>query len=144
MKILPQKPLFLQGRIKPFSLVAEWQQRWQAADSFAFPSLDRIKAIGSTTSMDDYEKRKLGIFNQLNFFQFITGLIIPIAGAITNRHFPLIAWIVASLPAFINILVLILNARRKYDLTQVAYFVLYPFATSFVYLWGINMGVELS
>ncbi|GGA94228.1 sensor histidine kinase [Puia dinghuensis] len=144
MKILPQKPLFLQGRLKPFGLVAEWQQKWQAADSIAIPSLQRIKTIGSTASMDDYEKRKLGIFNLLNFFQFITGLIIPIAGAISNHHFPLIAWIVASLPAFTNILVLVFNARRKYDFAQIAYFVLYPFATSIVYLWGINMGVELS
>ena len=94
--------------------------------------------------MDDYEKRKLGIFNQLNFFQLITGIIIPIAGAFTNHVFPLIAWIVALLPALISVLVLALNARRRYDLAQIAYFVFYPLATGIVYLWGINMGVELS
>lgn len=110
----------------------------------SIPSLERIKAIGSTGSMGDYEKRKLGIFNQLNFFQLITGIIIPIAGAISNRHFPLVAWIVASLPASISILVLVLNGQRKHDLAQITYFVLYPIATSIVYIWGINMGVELS
>lgn len=144
MKILPQKPIFFHGRVKPLSLIAEWQEKLQASEVIAIPSLERIKAIGSTGLMDDYEKRKLGIFNQLNFFQLITGVIIPIAGAISNRRFPLTAWVVASLPALISILVLTLNARRRYDLAQIAYFVLYPFATGIVYLWGINMGVELS
>ncbi|HEY4337828.1 MAG TPA: HAMP domain-containing sensor histidine kinase [Puia sp.] len=144
MKILPQKPLFFHGRVKPPHLIAEWQPKPRVAAEMAVPSLERIKAIGSTGLMDDYEKRKLGIFNQLNFFQLITGIIIPIAGAISNRHFPLIAWIVASLPALISIAVLVLNARRRYDLAQITYFVCYPIATSIVYIWGINMGVELS
>jgi len=142
MKILPQKPLFFHGRVKPPGL--DWQQKWQTAGEAAVPSLERIKALGITRTMGDYEKRKLGIFNQLNFFQLITGVIIPIAGAISNRRFPLIAWIVASLPALISILVLVLNARRHHDLAQITYFVCYPIATSIVYIWGINMGVELS
>ena len=144
MKILPQKPLFFHGRVKPSSLTAVWRQRPQPAGDFGIPSLERIKSIGSTGLMDDYEKRKLGIFNQLNFFQLITGIIIPFAGAISNRRFPLVAWIVASLPALISIVVLVLNARRRHDLAQITYFVCYPIATSIVYIWGINMGVELS
>src|ERR1700743_1873820 len=105
MKILRQKPpLFAQTRIRPFAF---------PTTTLPSPSIERIKAIGTTTSMDDYEKRKLGIFNQLNFFQLITGVIIPIAGAITNRHFPLLAWIVALLPAFISIAVLVLNRSEE-------------------------------
>jgi signal transduction histidine kinase len=142
MKILPQKPMSFNGR--PFHLTIEWLQKWQTAGEAAAPSLERLKSLGSHVGMDDYEKRKLGIFNQLNFFQLITGIIIPIAGALTNRHFPLLAWIVACLPALIGVLVLVLNARGRYDLGQLAYFVLYPVATSIVYLRGINMGVELS
>jgi len=30
--------------------------------------LDDIKSIGTTKDMDDYERRKLSIFNQINFF----------------------------------------------------------------------------
>jgi signal transduction histidine kinase len=130
--------------MKPFGNVTDWQGKIQAASSASSHSFERIKAIGLTTGMDDYEKRKLSIFNQLNFFQLVTGIAIPIAGAIGNRHFPLIAWIVACLPALISVLVLALNARRQYDLAKIAYFVLYPFTTSVVYIWGINMGVELS
>jgi signal transduction histidine kinase len=143
MKILRQKPLFFHGRVRPPG-PADWQQTRQTARELPLRPLERIKAIGSSMAMDDYEKRKLGIFNQLNFFQLITGIIIPIAGAIGNRHFPLVAWIVALLPALISVVVLILNARRKHDLALITYFVLYPIATSIVYIWGINMGVELS
>ena len=130
--------------MKPFGSVADWQGKFQAAGSASTNSLERIKTIGTTIGMDDYEKRKLGIFNQLNFYQLITGFFIPIAGAIGNRRFPMIAWLVACLPALISVLVLTLNARRQYDLAKIAYFVLYPFTTSVVYIWGINMGVELS
>ena len=144
MKILRQKPLFFHGRVKPSSLTAEWQPKRPLTTDIAVPSLERIKALGSTEIMDDYEKRKLGIFNQLNFLQLITGIIIPIAGAVSNHHFPLVAWIVAALPALISITVLVLNARRRYDLAQIAYFVCSPIATSIVYIWGIDMGVELS
>jgi two-component system sensor histidine kinase/response regulator len=144
MKILRQMPLFFHGRIKPVGTITHWIGNSQSNGSTSSQSLERIKAIGFTTEMDEYEKRKLGIFNQLNFFQLITGVIIPIAGAIGNRHFPMIAWIVACMPALISILVLTLNARRQFDLARIAYFVLYPFVTSIVYFWGINMGVELS
>src|ERR1700743_613788 len=135
MKILQQKPLFAHGRIRPFVFPAA---------TFPTPSIERIKAIGTTTSMDDYEKRKLGIFNQLNFFQLLTGVVIPIAGLLRNHQFPALAWVVACMPALVSVLVLGLNAQNKYYLAQIAYFVLYPFATSIVYFWGINLGVELS
>ena len=94
--------------------------------------------------MEDYEKRKLGIFNKLNFFQVLTGIVIPVAGLIRNHQFPPMAWVVACMPALVSVLVLVLNARRDYYLAQVAYFVLYPFATSIVYFWGFNLGVEMS
>jgi signal transduction histidine kinase len=63
---------------------------------------------------------------------------------IRNHQFPLMAWVMACLPAAVCLLVLVLNATREYYLAQIAYFVLNPIATSFVYLWGFNMGVELS
>jgi two-component system sensor histidine kinase/response regulator len=144
MKFLPQKIQLPRGWEKPSGFGAPWPGRLRLTWPAQMHTLDRIKAIGFSTTMDDYEKRKLGIFNLLNFFQLITGIVIPIAGALSNRHFPLQAWTVACMPAFISILVLGLNAHRRYDLAQIAYFVLYPLATSIVYIWGINMGVELS
>ena len=144
MKFLTQKLLLFQSRSKPFGVDIEWQQKFKAAGSTSLHYLERIKGIGFTVAIDDYEKRKLGIFNQLNFFQLLTGIVIPVAGLMRNRQFPAIAWVVASMPAFVSVLVLVLNARHRYYLAQVAYFVLYPFATSIVYFWGFNLGVELS
>lgn len=144
MKFLLQKPLLFLGRAKPFVTDGEWQDKLKAAGTSSQQFLEKVKTIGSDSAIDEYEKRKLGIFNQLNFFQLLTGIIIPIAGSLSNRHFPLIAWIVACMPALISIIVLNLNQRGRYDVARIVYFVFYPLATSIVYLWGINMGVELS
>src|SRR5580698_11504065 len=99
MKILPQRLTFFHGRVKPAGMVADWQGKFQAAGNASSQSLERIKAIGFTIDMDDYEKRKLGIFNQLNFFQLVTGIIIPVAGLARNHQFPVMAWIMACMPA---------------------------------------------
>ena len=144
MKIFSHRPTFFHGKMKPFGNVTDWQGKIQAGKVASTQSFERIKSIGLTVGMDDYEQRKLGIFNQLNFLQLVTGIVVPVFGAIGNRHFPMIAWIVACMPPLISVLVLALNARRQYDLAKIAYFVLYPFTTSVVYIWGINMGVELS
>jgi two-component system sensor histidine kinase/response regulator len=144
MKFLTQKPLFLPQRPRIFSPGIEWQGKLRTAVSASLRFFQRIKGIGFTVNMDEYEKRKLGIFNQLNFLQLLTGIAIPVAGQIRNHQFPLMAWVIACLPALVSILVLVLNARREYYLAQIAYFVGYPIATSFVFFWGFNTGVELS
>lgn len=105
--------------------------------------LHAIKKIGVSAAMDDYERRKLGIFNQLNFFQLLTGLCIPLVGFFYDKKFPESAWLVASMPAFISVVVLILNAWRKYEVGIIFYFICYPVVTSMVYMSGIHMGVEL-
>src|SRR6185312_14975809 len=118
MKIFGPLIVILNDRVKPFGILPDWHGKLQNAGVSFANSLQRIKSIGFTVDMDDYEKRKLGIFNQLNFFQLVTWVVIPVIGALSNRHFPLSAW-------------------------MIAYFVLYPLFTSIVYAWGINMGVEL-
>lgn len=106
--------------------------------------LQKVKNIGATPAMDDYEKRKLGIFNQLNFFQLVTGILVPLAGMLHNPGIFVWTRLITCLPAMVSLLVLWLNARRDYYLAQIAYFVLYPFITGVVYLSGINLGIELS
>ncbi|MHA4807157.1 sensor histidine kinase [Flavitalea flava] len=154
MKLAPQKPLIFQSRLKPFSLAEKgsvFQQKAQLLIQKIIPSrlnsllfLENIKAIGFTPAMDDYEKRKLGIFNQLNFLQLVTGILVPIAGLINNEKLPALAWVTACIPACISILVLWLNAHFYHYIALVSYFVLYPFTTCIVYLSGMNLGVELS
>jgi len=165
MKFLSQKPVPFQGGSK----TANWQigeklqllQQWSGQSVYkaglflkktgryirnqtggAF--IQKVRRTGFTPSMDDYEKRKLSIFNQLNFLQLITGIIVPIAGLYHSQKLPATTWLVAAMPPFISILVLWLNARHQHYLAQMSYFVLYPFITGFVYLSGVNMGQELT
>jgi len=157
MKLTSQKPFALPHRLKLKSLRWPLLFRTNWGKTLRIPVgkvsrprihgplglMEKIKAIGAVPSMGDYEKRKLAIFNQLNFFQLLTGILVPIAG-ISQRHLPALVWIIASIPALVSVLVLWLNARHYHFLAQLAYFALYPFATSIVYFTGINLGVELS
>ncbi|MBK8142905.1 MAG: hypothetical protein IPK57_19335 [Chitinophagaceae bacterium] len=103
-----------------------------------------IKAIGFTETMEEYDQRKLGIFNKLNFFQLITGILIPVGGMFSNSQLPVSIWIIACLPALVSIIVLFFNYQRKHETALLVYFILYPFFTCVVYLYGFNPGVGLT
>lgn len=40
--------------------------------------LEEIKSLGFTRTMDELERGKLRVFNQLNLFQFLTGIVVPL------------------------------------------------------------------
>jgi two-component system, sensor histidine kinase and response regulator len=102
-----------------------------------------IKKIGYQSSMNDFEKRRLGIFNTMNFLGIVTGIIIPIAVLSGSGNFPFIAMIVACAPFFISTIVLIFNYYNKHQIAIIWYFILYPAITSLVYAGGIDVGIEL-
>ena len=106
--------------------------------------LSKVKNIGVTADMNSVEKSKLGIFNHLNFFQFITGIIVPVIGLIQADKFPIGGWIIVCLPALVSIFVLVLNSYHKHELALLTYFVLYPFFICINYMNGISLGIELS
>jgi two-component system, sensor histidine kinase and response regulator len=110
----------------------------------ALAFLNRIKTIGITAGISNYDKSKLGIFNLLNFFQFITGIIIPVIGLFHADKIPLAGWLIACLPALVSLVVLLLNSYRKYEAAVLAYFIFYPVCISLSYVNGLSMGVELS
>jgi signal transduction histidine kinase len=93
--------------------------------------------------MDDYEQRKLRIFNQINFFQLLAGLFIPILGMALPGKIPTVAWLITCWPAGVSAIVLALNYFRRYDASLYTYFIFYPLCTCFVYLNGMNPGIEL-
>jgi two-component system, sensor histidine kinase and response regulator len=103
----------------------------------------RIKSIGFTTSMDDYEKRRLGIFNRINFLGLITGIVIPFAALFGDGYVPLIAWVVAIAPFFISSVVLISNYYYWHNFAMMWYFITYPIITCLVYAGNIDVGIEL-
>src|SRR4051794_2197006 len=106
--------------------------------------LHRIKAIGTLANMDDYEKRKLGIFNLLNVLGFLIGIFLPIVGlTVAGIQLSPFAWIVTFSPAMVSILVLVLNYYRRHEFAILCYFIMYPILTVLVYRVSFDIGVEL-
>ena len=103
----------------------------------------RNKTLGFTRTMNELDKGKLSVFNQLNFFQFITGIIVPLFCFFGNSKFPMASFFVASLPAWVSLVVLYLNFYYRYEAGMITYFILYPLVTSVVFMSGLNLGVEL-
>lgn len=106
--------------------------------------IQQVRYIGLIERMNYYEKRKLGVFNQLNFFQLLSGLLVPLLGCLHKDNLPLSAWLLACLPSIISATALTLNYQKKHHAALLCYFILYPFFTGFVYLQGLNAGIELN
>src|SRR5579864_1910400 len=86
-----------------------FHERIEAISQKSQHFLDEIKSLGFTRTMDKLDRGKLSVFNQLNFFQFITGIIVPLICFFGNGKFPIAAFFIASLPAWVNLVVLYLN-----------------------------------
>lgn len=128
-----EKPRTLDQLAETFEIT---RQRWLQVLHF-------VKAIGFSTSLDDYERRKLSVFNQLNFFQLLTGVLIPLMGMLHSDAIPNSAWWYACMPSCISVVVLLLNYFGKFNTAVLTYFILYPFFTCIVYMNGMNAGIEL-
>ncbi|HAO47800.1 MAG TPA: HAMP domain-containing sensor histidine kinase [Ferruginibacter sp.] len=104
---------------------------------------NRVKSIGFTGKMDSYEKRRLGIFNSINFLGLITGIFIPLAASFGKGYVPMITWLVAASPAFISGVVLLGNYFQRHSFAMVWYFMAYPAVTALVYAGNVDVGIEL-
>jgi two-component system sensor histidine kinase/response regulator len=102
-----------------------------------------VKSIGVTPEMEEYEKRKMSIFNMLNLLGIITGIVVPVIGLVNGDHLPPLAWFVAYSPLSISITVLWMNHEKYHELSRLCYFSLYPLATCLVYLGKVDVGIEL-
>lgn len=123
---------------------AGYEQRTVFSRRQLLQTFNLVQSLGVSATMEEYDQRKLRIFNKINFFQLLAGLFLPVAGLLMNTRLPYSAWLVAALPAVVSGLVLYLNYARKLDYALVAYFILYPFFTCVVYLYGFNPGISLS
>jgi two-component system, sensor histidine kinase and response regulator len=65
MEIVFQKIQYLQGKVRS----AEFLKTIEPFLQYPAQLLQKIKVLGFAAKMGDYEKRKLGIFNQLNFMR---------------------------------------------------------------------------
>ena len=139
VELVKQKSFFSLKIIRALGNAARMELLSQKSQEF----LEEIKSIGFTKTMDEYEKRKLSIFNQLNFFQLITGVIVPVICLLGNYRYSVSSFIIGSLPALVSFVVLCINFYYKYEAGVIFYLIIYPVVTSIVYLNGMNLGVEL-
>jgi signal transduction histidine kinase len=140
MEILFEKLSSVQQKIRSLDVAEFFPSATKVYKDF----LNEVRSIGIAERMSYYERRKLGIFNQLNFFQLLSGLLIPILGLVHKDDVPFSAWLLACLPSTISICSLLFNYQRKHQAALLCYFILYPFFTGFVYLQGMNAGIELN
>ena len=102
-----------------------------------------IKTIGYRETMEEYKLRKLSIFNQLNFFQLLSGIVILFTCIFYNDKFGGWVGIVSCLPLLVSMLVLYLNSQYKHRSALIAYFILHPLACSFIFMNGMHLGIDL-
>src|SRR5687768_9685426 len=108
-------------------------QTYEPNQIMATPTVDTtlrywnfIKSIGISPAMEEYEIRKMSIFNQLNFFGMAMGFIVPLISMFALKHLPPLAWYAAGSPLAIGIIVLWLNYERYYEFARMVYFSFYP------------------
>ncbi|HEX6848623.1 MAG TPA: HAMP domain-containing sensor histidine kinase [Chitinophagaceae bacterium] len=105
--------------------------------------LHKIKTLGFTKTMDDYELRKLGIFNQLNFIQAVSGVFVFVTCLFYHKQFSGWLFLLGGLPLLVSILVLYLNSRYQHQKALIVYFILHPLACSFIFMNGMHLGIDL-
>jgi two-component system sensor histidine kinase/response regulator len=105
--------------------------------------LQRIKTLGYHDAMEEYELRKLGIFNQLNFFQLLSGVFIFFTCLFYHQKFSGWICILSCLPLLVSSSVLYLNSQYKHKTALIAYFILHPLAASFIFMNGMHLGIDL-
>ncbi len=105
--------------------------------------LYRVKTIGYSKTMEEYESRKLGIFNQLNFFQSVANVFIFLTCVLYHEKFSGWVYVLSCLPIFVSILVLYLNSIFKHRAALIAYFILHPLVASFIFMNGMHLGMDL-
>ena len=103
----------------------------------------RIKTLGYKETMEEYELRKLGIFNQLNFFQLLSGVFIFFTCIFYYEKFSGWICILGCLPLLVSFLVLYLNSQYKHKSALIAYFIFHPLAASFIFMNGMHLGIDL-
>jgi two-component system sensor histidine kinase/response regulator len=105
--------------------------------------VEKTKRLGLTASMDEYEKRKLTVFNLINLLQLVTGLIVPVFVIITAKTMTFGNAFILITPSLTSLAVLYLNSKNSHEIAMLSYFIMYPFFTSLAYMNGISLGVEL-
>lgn len=138
MEISYQRILRLPGKIN----LPRLKQIHHAIKRSVLDLFHSIKSLGYSDSLDDYEKVKLGIFNQVNFFQSISGVFILFT-CLFHRELPWWACVLAALPVLVCLLVLYFNKECRYQSALITYFIMQPLVAGFIFMNGVHLGLNL-
>lgn len=110
-----------------------------------FNTEKKIRFLGCRPEMNGHEKKKLGIFNLINFaFGLILGVVIPFMTWLRGVQLPILAWCGVCLgPIFATGTVSILTRQYKYEQAKVSFFILHPLVLTGVYAMKVDIGTDL-
>src|SRR5258708_10182607 len=97
---------------------------------------------GYKPSLGSHEKRKLGLFNLMNFLGLLIGTALPVTSLFTQGSPSLLLWLLTGSPALTSLLVFTANYYEKYEFSRMCYFILYPVITCCIYALKIDLGIE--
>ena len=104
---------------------------------------DHICSQGVTNELDETQRRRLLLLNQINILQFITSLLIPFLALFKTRGVSISSFCISLAPVFVCAIVLTLNGLKRYNSALLSYFILSPFAACLIYMDGMNLGMDL-
>ena len=113
-----------------------------AIDRWTIGILRDVSHWGVSLKMPENDRKKLVIFNRLNLFQLFGGIIL-IATLLSRSSFSPATYVSIFIPVVISMGVLLLNRQHRHEWALFSYFLLYPIATSNIYLHSIDFGFEL-
>ena len=102
----------------------------------------KVRNFGYSPALSGHEKRKLGIFNLMNFSGLIVGILIPVMGWRKGYFMPAFGWGICSIPTFISVVALLFNYFHKYELARMSFFTLYPLLLTCLYALKIDIGAD--
>jgi signal transduction histidine kinase len=105
----------------------------------------KIRHLGHTSSLVDHEKRKLGIFNQMNLsFGLILGVLIPMMAWLRGSRFPLYGWCCMSLgPLVISAIIAACVGKGYLEQARVGFFFLHPLLLAGIHALKLDTGNDL-
>ena len=105
----------------------------------------KIRYFGYIPILNGHEKRKLGIFNLMNFsFGFILGILIPFMTFMMGSRYPFFVWCCVSAgPLLVSAIAAICISHHKYEQARISFFLLHPLLLTGIYALGIDIGTDL-
>jgi two-component system sensor histidine kinase/response regulator len=103
---------------------------------------DKMRKFGDSISLDGHERRKLGIFNLMNFFGLAVGLLIPLVGVAQGYFVSIFFCWLSFIPALICMAALTFNYYHKYELARICFFTIYPLLFTCIYALKLDLGSD--